>query len=159
MLPTAVLRSPDSSHIAAIIVVTVVLPLVPVTATRRGAGVRRAQPLHRDVDLGAHRHAGDRRGDDRRMVGTHARARDHEVDGRRARGDERRVGCLEQLRARGHRAPRALAVRVAAGLVLEHDDVVVGGDRPRNRGVAGGTESDHEDAHQSIAPGMLMKSA
>ena len=125
-------------------------------ARRRRAG---AQPLDGDVDLGPHRHARHRRGDDRGMIGTHARARDHEIDRRRAGGDERRVGCLEQLRAGDHRAPRPLAVRVAAGLVFEHDDVVVGGDRPRNRGVAGGTESDHEDAHQSIAPGMLMKSA
>ena len=40
MLPTAVLRRPASAHIAAIIVVTVVLPFVPVTATRHGGGVR-----------------------------------------------------------------------------------------------------------------------
>ncbi len=93
------------------------------------------------------------------MIGTHARARDHEIDRRRASGDERRVGGLEQLRAGGHHAPRTLAVRVATGLVFEDDDVVVGGDRPRDGGVARGTESDHEDAHQSIAPGMLMKSA
>jgi hypothetical protein len=93
------------------------------------------------------------------MIRTHTRARDHEVDRRRASGDERRIGGLEQLRARGNRAASALAVRVATRLVFEHDDVVAGGNRPRDRSVAGGTESDHEDAHQSIAPGMLMKSA
>ena len=42
---------------------------------------------------------------------------------------------------------------------LDHHDVVTMGARVLDHGGAGTREPDDEEAHQSIAPGMLMKSA
>ena len=45
------------------------------------------------------------------------------------------------------------------GLVFDHGDVVACEKGVGNDGFARGAETDDEHVHQSIAPGMLMKSA
>ena len=134
-------RSPTRASIAAVSVVTVVLPFVPVTAT---IAARRAVPqaVGGEVDLGAHGDAGAR-----------ARRPAPGAPGTPGLGTTRsaarprwtaivHVGCFDDGRALGDRLrhPRAVAVgrgTLARRPVLDHRHVVARGARcttpPRRR--------------------------
>ena len=80
MLPAAIARTPDAVSISAISVVTVVFPLVPVTATSRGASAR---PRSRSAARSISDRTGDPAAASRTMAGWsgHARARHDQVGG------------------------------------------------------------------------------
>ena len=67
---------------------------------------------------------------------------------------------LDDVGAGRERGRDPITVRVLAGRpVLDHRDVVSGRGAMTHDGVAGHTQPEHEDAAQSITPGMRMKSA
>ncbi len=144
MFPAATARRPDASSIAAVRLVTVVFPFVPVTATI-GAVARSAA---RSISL---RTATRLRacGNDRRMRFRDQRARHDELD-LADRGAvpvvRRRVDDARERRNRLDARP----VGVAAGPVVGHDQVpALAVQAPGNR-FAGGRQADDQRAHQSI---------
>ena len=149
-------RCPAPRSIAAISVVTVVLPLVPVTATTAARRVGRAGARPRGRSRSAPARPAPCGRDERGMVGAHAGLGTTRSAARPRRGRVAGVGRSTHARApSAARAPRARRVRVAgAGAVLEHGDA-----RGRRRACRHAptspvvAEPDHEDAHQSIAPG------
>ena len=67
---------------------------------------------------------------------------------------------LDDVGAGGQRGRDPITVRVLAGRpVLDHRDVVSRRGAVTHDGVTGHTQPEHEDAAQSITPGMRMKSA
>jgi hypothetical protein len=99
------------------------------------------------------------RGGDRRVVGSHPGARHHQVGRLGQRGELGAVGGLAHLGTQRARPRRARLVGLTAGCVVGDHDVVTLGARVLDDGGAGAREADHQDPHQSIAPGMPMKSA
>ena len=140
-------------------VVTVVLPLVPVTATSRGGcGRCRSRSTARStsdrtgIPAARARTIAGWSGCTPGLGTTRSACRDHV-------GHRRVVGRFEHRRARGDRARRALAVHVTGRPVLDDGHVVTRGARDVDHRHPGAREAHDEDTHQSSTPGMLMKSA
>ena len=145
-------------------VVTVVLPLVPVTATIGARRAARRRAAARSISR-AHRHPGGVGGDERGVVGAHARARHHEVGG--AAASRGRVGASGASTSRAPAAtalgagdPSAVASRRSPGAssstVTSCPAARVYADDRRARRRRGRPRA---TAHQSSTPGMRMKSA
>ena len=118
-----------------------------------------AEPFDREVDLRAHRNARGERRRGRRVIGRHPGARHQQLRRARERRGLLRRRRLDHLGTERTRSPRTSRVGVADRTVLEHRDVVTVCTRVVDDRRAGAREPDHEHPHQSIAPGMLMKSA
>jgi hypothetical protein len=93
------------------------------------------------------------------VVGRDTGAGHDEVDALDRGFDLRRRRRREDRRARRGRVACSCRVGVTMGLVFDHGDVVAREKGVGNDGFARGAETDDEHVHQSIAPGMLMKSA
>ena len=156
--PAATARRPDALSISAVSVVTVVLPLVPVTATIGAVG-----PFAGQIDLAADRHAARRAaatsaGWSTRTSGlgtTRSAAPTARADrvGRR-RLDER------ARRARVASATRPAYVAARAGRVLEDRHVPALGAQPAGHRDPGLGQADHDGAHHSSpGPRRCRKSA
>ncbi len=144
MLPAAVARRPDASSIAAVRLVTVVFPLVPVIAT-----IGHARPVGRQVDLAPDGDAGRPRGDDRRVRSGDERTRDDHRARRCRFGVPVRVRRADDARACVEHATHARVVRVSARVVVGDVDVPALAPEPARDRFASGGQTDHEGPRHS----------
>ena len=144
MLPAAVARRPDASSIAAVRLVTVVFPLVPVTATigTRARSAARSISLRTETPEAA-------RGNDRGMRFGDEWARDDHRARRGRFGVPVRAGRGEDLRARVEHAAHARVVRVAARVVVGDVDFPPLAAEPARDRLARRGQTDHEGPRHS----------
>ena len=131
---------------------------------RPGDGDHELSPSRRqlggEIDLGPDGDAGLPRSHERRVPERHAGTRHDDVGAAHELGETSRGRVLDEGSAHSGGGRYPVAVRVLAGrTVLDHGDVVAGGGAVTHHGVTSHTQPEHENATQSITPGMRMKSA
>ena len=159
MLPAAIASTPEAASIAARSVVTVVLPLVPVTPT---SAIPRASA--RSAASSTSGRTSTPRS--RAAVNTAWSSGTPGLGTSSSRPASRparvgRLGPLDDVDPGRPRGRDPLGVPRSPGPVLDHEHVVAGGVEPADDRLAGHAEAEHDDGagHQSMTPGMRMKSA
>ncbi len=113
-----------------------------------------------EIDFGPDRDTGLPRRHERRVAQRHPGTRHDDVGTAHELGEAGGRGVLDDVGAGGERGCDPIAVGVLARrAVLDHRDVVSGRGAMTHHGVARHAQPEHEDAAQSITPGMRMKSA